>query len=574
MVLIDSSAIAQKKKKAPEQGPVPSVKLREAEFYFIEGEKYFMLEDYAKALIYYQKAAEINSNNATVYYKIAEVLSISNKQEDLTKAVTNIEQALKLELKNKYFYLLAAGIHANLGNFDKSALAYEQLLREVPNTEEYLYELAAVYQYANKPDEAIKVYNRAEAYFGINETTSLQKQKIYFEQGKTESAFQEGEKLLNAFPDEERFVMGHAETLSQFGFKDKAIPYLEKFISTNPNAVNASMLLAGLYRDTNRESQARELLLAVFESDETELNSKLIVLSTYAAELNQNKASKQTDAEKEKFAIALLTTLQKQYPNQPNVHVLAGDLYLSTNRNREAQEEYLKAVEAGVSSFEVFQNLLYLEMQLEQFEKVITHSELAMEYYPNQAMVYYFNGIAHYRMKHNKEAILSLQQVKKLSSSNPSLLAEVNGLLGDVYNATKEYEKSDEAYEAALALNPNNDVVLNNYSYYLALRKTNLEKAEKMASQLARNNPDNTTYLDTYAWVLYTREKYKEAKKVMEKVVSNALANATHIEHYGDILFKLGDVENAVRQWEKARNLLTVTNEQLNKKIANRKIYE
>jgi Tfp pilus assembly protein PilF len=137
-----------------------------------------------------------------------------------------------------------------------------------------------------------------------------------------------------------------------------------------------------------------------------------------------------------------------------------------------------------------------------------------------------------------------------------------------------EYDKSDKAYDEALGFNPNNDVILNNYSYFLAIRKSNLEKAEKMAAQLVKNNPQNATYLDTYAWVLFVREKYKEAKKIIEKAINTGMANATHIEHYGDILFKLGDVENAVTQWEKAKGMLSTSSEILNKKIANRKIYE
>jgi len=146
-------------------------------------------------------------------------------------------------------------------------------------------------------------------------------------------------------------------------------------------------------------------------------------------------------------------------------------------------------------------------------------------------------------------------------------------MLGDAYNSTKAYEKSDKAYDEALVLNPNNYMALNNYSYYLALRKSNLEKAEKMSAQLAKNNPDNPTFLDTYAWVLYTREKFKDARKVIERAISTGNANATHFEHYGDILFKLGDVNTAVEQWQKARGM-NANSEILNKKIANRKMYE
>jgi len=573
MVACTSTVSAQRKKKTTD-APMASIKLREAEFYFTEGEKYFILEDYAKALIYYQKALEVNPENGTVHYKIAEVLASGEKQDDLLKASLSIEQALRLEKKNKYFYLLAAGIYANLTRFDKAAQAYESMLREVEGTEDYLYELAAVYQYANKPEDALKTYNRAEAFFGINEICSLQKQRIYFDLGKKDEAFAEGEKLLATFPDEERYVVGFAETLSQFGFKEKAIPYLEKFIHDHEVAPNASMLLAGLYRDTNQEGKARDILLSVFNDPEVELQSKLIVLSTYSTEINQNKGKKLFDPEKEKFALELFSKLEKEFPDQSNVHVLGGDLYLSLGRNDEAQSQYLKAIESGANNFEVWQNLLYLEMQLDQFDNVIKHSEQAIEYYPNQAMLYYFNGIAYLRKRKNKESIHSMEQAKKLSTSNPGMMGEINSLLGDAYNATGEFDKSDKAYEDALALNPNNDAVLNNYSYYLALRKSNLEKAEKMSTLLIKNNPENATYLDTHAWVLYSRQKYREAKKIMEKAIGTGMANATHFEHYGDILFKLGETEIAVQQWEKAKTMLSSSNDILNKKIANRKIYE
>jgi tetratricopeptide (TPR) repeat protein len=571
--LLPFDGYTQKKKK-DDGNPVASVKLREAEFYFTEGEKHFILEDYAKALIYYQKSLDINANNATVHYKIAQVLSQSDKREDMLRAAMSIERALSLEKKNKYFYLLAAELYANLTQFDKSAQTYETMFAELPETQDHLYELAAVYQYGNQKEEAIKTYTRAENFSGINEISSLQKARLYFELRRNEEAIREGEKLISAFPDEEQFVVAVAEMMSQYGEKEKSISYLEKFITENKPASSAQLLLAGLYRDIKQEDKARQLLITAFNDPDLELNSKLIVLGTYNAELSNVRTKNQSDPSKEKFTLELFSILEKQYSEQENIHILGGDLYLTLGKKPEAQKQYLTAIKHGSTSFEVWQNLLYLETQLEQWDNIITHSEQAMEYHPNQAMIYYFNGIGNLRKKKNREAAQSFEQAKKLASSNPAMTSELNGLLGDAYNASKEYEKSDKAYDEALSYSGNNDVILNNYSYYLALRKTNLEKAEKMSAQLIKNNPDNATYLDTYAWVLFVREKYKDARKVIEKAIGTGLASATHFEHYGDILFKLGDVENAVKQWEKAKNMLTTSSETLNKKIANRRIYE
>jgi tetratricopeptide (TPR) repeat protein len=571
-ILSTLSAFAQKKKKNEDDFP-RGLRLREAEFYFTEGEKYYILEDYAKALIYYQRAIESNPENATIHFKVAEVLSKSNKQDDLIKASLSIENALRLDRSNKFFYLSAATIYNSMARFDKAAEAYEMMLAEVPGTEEYLYEVAAVYQYANRNEDAIKAYNRAENFFGVNEVSSLQKLRLYLEAGKTKEGLAEGEKLITTYPDEESYIMAFTEVLSQKGMHNEATQYLEKFTTANPDAVDAQMLLAGFYRDTNQELKARPLLLNLFGNNAVDVSSKLIVLGAYNAELNANKSKGIEDAEKEAFALQLFEKLRATNPEHSSVHIIGGDLFLSTGKIREAQHEYLLATESGDVNFEVWENLLLLEVQLEQFDNVIRHSDEALEMFPNQSMIHYFNGYAHLRKHQFEDAIASLEQAKRLAASNPSQLSEINIMLGDAYNATKDYAKSDKAYDDVLLYNPNNETVLNNYSYYLALRKENLEKAEKMSSLLVKNNPENPAFLDTHAWVLYVRQKYKEAKRYIEKAISTGNANATHFEHYGDILYQLGDIDGAVIQWEKARGL-NAKSEVLNKKIANRKIYE
>lgn len=573
LIGITFDGIAQRKRKPDGETTSASVKLREAEFYFTEGEKFFILEDYAKALAYYTKALELNPENATIHYKIAEVLASGNKQDDLIKASISIERALTLEKKNKYFYLLAANIYNALSRFDKSATTYETMIREVKGTEEYLYELAVVYIYGQQLQNAIKTYDRAEQFFGVNEVASLQKQQLYFDLEKPDLALAEGEKLLNAFPDEERYVVGFAEVLNQQNQSARAITILEKFISENEIAPNACMLLAGLYRDNDQEDKARELIHKIFDDPEVNLNSKLIVLSTYSQELSQSREKNLSDPQKQIFVIELFEKLVREYPSESNVHILGGDLYMLSGKNDDALREYQLAVESGEANFEVWQNILYIETQLSRYDDVIQHAEKALEYYPNQAMLYYFNGFAHLRKKLYRESVQLFEQGKKISFSNPALVNEINVMLGEAYNGLKEYEKSDKAFEEALAFNSSNEIVLNNYSYYLALRKANLEKAEKMSALLIKNHPDNATYLDTHAWVLYVRAKYKEAKKVIERAIGTGKATSLHFEHYGDILFKLGETDHAVAQWEKARSLNGNT-ELLNKKIANRKLYE
>ncbi len=572
VLVADFDALAQRdKRKKGGEPPSKAVRASEAEAVFTEGEKFFILEDYSKALLYFLRAYEIDSENAAIAYKIAEVLVKSNKDEDLIKATTYIEQALRLEKKNKYYYLLASNIYNSQGLFSKSAQALETMIKEVPYTEEYLYELASIYLFDKKEADALKAYNRAESILGINEASSLQKQRIYLDQGKIEDAIREGEKLIEAFPDEERYVLALAETLSQSKQTARAIIYLEKYMKENPTSSAGKMLLGGLYRDSGNEEKSRALVTELFNDPKSSLNSKLIMLGTYNETLARARASGKPDTNLETFVLSLYNKLEQTDPTDANVQLSGGDLFMSLDMPKEAKARYLKSIRLGANSYEAWQNLLYLETQEKKYDSVILYAEEALEFFPNQSNVYYFNGYAHLRKRDYRNATQLLEQAKRLTKNNEQQVAEINSMLGDAYQAIKEYDKSAKAYDEALEFNPMNDIVLNNYSYYLSLRKADLEKAEKMSSLLVKNHPDNISYLDTHAWVLYNREKYKEAKKVMERALTLDKPSAINYEHYGDILYQLGDVEEAVEQWRKAKALGSL-NQEIDKKIANRKI--
>src|SRR5688572_22677995 len=158
IVVLNVHSFAQRdRRKKGDESQAQDARLREAEFFFTEGEKYFILEDYTKALLYFQRVAELNPKSAAVQYKIAEILSKGSKQEDLMKAAEAIDIALKLERKNKYYYLLAANVYGSLNQFEKAEQTIETMMKEVSGTEEYLYELAAFYLYDRKPDQVIDV---------------------------------------------------------------------------------------------------------------------------------------------------------------------------------------------------------------------------------------------------------------------------------------------------------------------------------------------------------------------------------------------------------------------------------
>ncbi|ELR69736.1 hypothetical protein C900_04713 [Fulvivirga imtechensis AK7] len=548
--------------KVKSKDKVSESELREAEFYFIEGEKYYILEDYAKALALFQKSLEVAPGNATVHFKIATILIKGNEPY---KALSHVLEALKLDGNNKYFYVLAADIYTQLGDFDKASEVYEEMIGKLDDTDHYLFELAAIYLYQQRYGDALVVYDKIEKAYGMAEEIITQKQKIYLQNNNLEKALAEGQRLINTYPEEEAYVLKQAEILISNDQNNEAAKYLEEFLKANPAATQSRLVLSELQRKSGEVEKAIKNLEVAFNDPALDVQNKVQLLAEYRVELSQE--------ELKNFGLNLAEILVSTHPDVADAHIVYADLLQTIGEHRKAKDAYMRSLELDESNFTVWQNVLQLLIELNKMDSVALVSGEALELFPNQGALYYYNGAANLQQKNYKEAIAALEQGKRLSSANLGLVSAFNSMLGDAYNGTREYEKSDKAYEAALDFDPENYAVLNNYSYFLALRKANLEKAEKMSAKAVKDNPNNATFLDTYAWVLYMRQKYKEAKKVMEQAIATGEISAVHYEHYGDILYKLGDVDGAVKQWQVAKGL-NPKSEVIDKKIADRKLYE
>jgi Tfp pilus assembly protein PilF len=177
-------------------------------------------------------------------------------------------------------------------------------------------------------------------------------------------------------------------------------------------------------------------------------------------------------------------------------------------------------------------------------------------------------------LKDYKKAIQSFVDGQEFVYENIPLQLQFLTYLAETYNADKQYEKSDKAFDDALAIDPNDPMVMNNYAYYLSIRKEKLEKAAKLSARTIELQTGSVSYMDTYAWILYQQGKYVDAKTWLDKALSKGGDNrAAILEHYGDVLFKLNDEKGAYEYWKKAKEK-GGNSDTLNKKIREGKLYE
>jgi tetratricopeptide (TPR) repeat protein len=562
-------ASAQKKRnlnkinKESIQFPVRDSDPRVAESYFFEAQKYFILEDYAKSLLLFQKTLELMPNNPAVQYKIAQIYTQS---DELDKALTYAQQSVLNDPGNKFYYLLLAEIYTKKSDFNHAAETYDKLVSTIPGTEEYLFELAAIYMYQKDYDKALKCYDQIEGKFGINEQVSLQKKDIFKKQGKLDKVIEEGNKLIEAYPDEPEYVILQANTLIANDLSKEAIDLIEKWLPQYPTNGTLLLSLSEAYRSKGQMELSKQYIYQAFDYPDLNLQTKLQYIV--------GQLDKPLDSLNRKFLIDLADKTIAANPNQAESYAIYGDVLIHFDSTEAAKNMYLKSLAINENNFQAWQNVINIEINSNDWKNTIIHSEKAIEIFPNQSILYFFLGSAYLATKDYTQSVANLEVGKKLATSNLQLTSLFNAQLGDAYNYLKDFTKSEAAYEAVLQFDPDNDHVLNNYSYFLSLRKEKLEAAEKMSSKLIQANPDNATYLDTYAWVLYNIGKIEEAKKVIEKALQQKdNISGAIVEHYGDILFKLGREKEALEQWKKARGMGEAS-DLIDKKIADGRLYE
>jgi tetratricopeptide (TPR) repeat protein len=269
----------------------------------------------------------------------------------------------------------------------------------------------------------------------------------------------------------------------------------------------------------------------------------------------------------------LLSILLKLHPMLSDAHNINGDFLYRDKKIKEARDEYAYAVKLDKGKFSSWTQLMYLESELSTFDSLEIHSAEAIELFPNQSTPYYFNGVANIQLKKYDKAIQSLSDGIEFVNNNNPLLLQFYSNLGEAYNYIKNYEKSDKAFDNALKVDPDNTYILNNYAYYLSLRKITLEKAEKYSRRSNELAPNNRSYIDTYGWILYQLGKYKDAEDWLSRAAKMGAKNAVILEHYGDVLYRLDKKDDALMYWKEAKSIGKAS-EWLDKKIIDKKLYE
>jgi tetratricopeptide (TPR) repeat protein len=531
---------------------------------FFDANKEKMLGNYDLAETLFGQALKIDPNSSAAMYELANIYSFQNNKN---QALFYSKKAAASDPKNIWYQLLYAQCLKENKQPDEVAKVLEKLVKEHPQRIDMYYELASSYLYINKLNDAIKVYNKIEEQIGVTEETSMQKLKIYKTQNNFDKSVEEAQKLIKAYPKDAKYYGILGELYQEKGQSEKALAAYNELLKVDPDNAYVHLSLADYYRGLKQNDKAFEEIKLAFRSKELDIDTKVKILLSYYS-ITETYTELKPDADE------LCRILVATHPNDAKAFSIYGDFLYRDKKLEDARIQFRKAIELDKEKYALWNQLLLIEGELNDIASLEKESAEAMELFPNQPLPYYYNGASKLQQKKYREAITPLKEGKEFVYDNPGLLSLFYARLGDAYNQIKEHAASDAAYDNALESDPNNVDVLNNYAYYLSLRKKDLEKAEAMSKRSNELEPNNNSYEDTYGWILYQMKKYEEAKIWIGKALDhNGRGNGTLLEHYGDVLYQLGEKEEAYKYWQDAKKAGGAS-DLVEKKIADKKLYE
>jgi tetratricopeptide (TPR) repeat protein len=554
--LLSITAFAQKGK------PLSDKDRQAFDFAYMNGNKEKILENYTEAIKYFEACYKLDPDNAALNFIMGDTYF---QKKQLEAAELYAEAAVKLDNSNTWYKELLVDIYVARRKNKEAA----ELMAEIGNEKkeaDYLFKAAYLYSMIKEYKTALKLLDRVEKNMGISEDVVIRKEQIYLAQNKLDKAIKEVQKLIKAYPDNLKYRGMLADLYWANGKAEDAARIYADILKQSPDNGFAAFALADYYKLLQDNEKWYEYLKRGMASTDVDTKAKVSVLSSFM------EGTEFPDQQKKLFELSNIFAAAN--PGDPMPYLVLGDVYAHQQKYDSARVEYRKALAIEPSTYIAWQQLVFCTSQLFNNELLLADCEDAITYFPNEPAFYAYGAIAATQLKNYTKTIeLASKGLEITTPDQEDIIAQLNATLADAYHYTKNYKASDSIYEATLTKDPDNAYALNNYAYFLSLRKTRLEKAEQMSKRSIELDSENASYLDTYGWILFTMGDYTKSKEYIEKSLEAAPNNAEVLDHLGDVLFKLGDKQGALKQWKKAQDL-GADNPVLQKKISKETLYE
>ncbi len=529
---------------------------------YYNGLKEKVVQNPTLAIESFNQIIKIDPLNHPAYYELAQIYF---KKGDLTNARVYAQKAVTIKTDNEWYWLLMGNIYQQQQDYELLSYALDELIKLSPEKVDYNFDKANALFMMGKTDDALQIYNTLEKKLGLTDQVLQGRQRIYLKKGNIKKAVADLEQLIQNNPSDVRYYLYLGDLYYANQMSNEALSVYNKAKELDSSNPFTRMAIAQILEAQKKPEEAFEEIKVAFKQPDFNIDQKVKIVIKYFDAFPNPTAFKRAEE------LSQIITLA--HPTDPKSFSLYADVLYQKQDFANAKIAYQKALTLNKNVFAIWDQLLRIHLYDGLGKELIKTGEEAITLFPNQYTLYFYVGMGYLQERNYNNAIGYLNNALNFDIENNALKAQIYSSLGDAYQGQKKFKESGQAYDQALALEPNNTYALNNYAYYLSLRDENLAKAEKMSIKSNQLEKDNASFQDTYAWILFKLKKYEEAKVWMLKAIQNNPNSAVQFEHLGDIFYKLGDTNKALENWNKAWKIDT-GNPLLQKKINEKKYFD
>jgi tetratricopeptide (TPR) repeat protein len=497
-----------------------------------------------EAIKLYLQAIESNPECDACYYELANIYIFMNND---TQAKQMSEMAYNLDNENPWFALLYGRLCFHFKEYEKAQNLFRKLLSQHGRKQEIWQSLISSYEEQGLLSEALETLDSMVIRFGESDEIAFRIFNISMDAGKHERAVAEVQKLVTKYPDDPRFMTLLADTYFEMGNDLLAIETYNRAIKANDSFAPALLGKAEALRKKGMFSNYFKALQAYIANREIKPEEKAEYL-----ELVMKIPS---------FANYFKTNIDTIFAITASIHPTSMELkytqaryFILTKRQEPAISLLGQLTDMDSDNKDAWLGLLSLEYSLKMFDQLEQSSKKAIASDPDFPTFYMYSALALFPLNKTKTAIDILEKGIEKANSDTVFLDNALAFLGDLYFSIKKPKKAFACYDKALKNNPHNATVLNNYAYYLCLTKSkDLDKAYDMSKKAIELESSNSSFLDTFAYILFLQGKYIEAKTMFRQAMAaGGTESAVVLDHYADTLNKLGDRSTAEIYWSQA----------------------
>lgn len=516
------------------------------DYIYVEAIKQKLMGNGGDALKLLEQCLKINPQSDAAYFQMAQIVIASGDNNNGKKYAL---KALSLNKSNFWYLMMLAGTYYSEQNLDSAIIYYEKAAQNFPEKEDLIFTLGNLYSENKKFDKANSIFESLDKKYGTNKTSTVALVKNLMWAGRWDEALDKTDLLVKEYPEEVLYKGLLAETYRGKGEPNKAMEVYNKLMNENPDNAQIQLSLCDFFIEEKKYEDLILFLNTVIINNRITREDKITLL----ARLIETPELVKSNGNKLQVSIMIL---EATYVNDDIALLLRPELFIAQEKLDEAKKRLEEIVQIRPDNYFAWEKLLMVYLQVKDYKSLQIKGEECATKFNRSFLVKLLYATA---ANENKDYDIALEELRKaniLAGDNKELLLQVLSLKADVFYRMNDYENAFKTFDEALNNNSEDLTVLNNYAYYLAERNLRLKDAEIMARKVIEIEKTNNTFLDTYAWVLYKRGKYKEAEKIMQFIISNGGTNdAEYYEHYGYILKKRKKCDQAISSWNSALKL-------------------